>query len=64
MPKTKEKFEDYLKELADTLEKLENEEVTLEDSLKLYEEGLKISKKCEKILSDAKQKIIVLEPEN
>ncbi len=64
MAKSKEKFEDYLKELENILEKLENEEITLEDSLKLYEEGLKLGKRCEKILNDAKQKITVLDPEN
>jgi len=62
--KSKEKFEDYLKELENILEKLENEEVALEDALKFYEEGIKLSKKCEKILNDAKQKITVLDPEN
>lgn len=64
MPKSKEHFEDYLKKLEETVAKLEGEEVTLEESLKLYEEGLKMSKKCEKILDEAKQKIIVVEPEN
>lgn len=64
MAKSKEKFEDYLKELENILEKLENEEVALEDALKFYEEGIKLSKKCEKILNDAKQKITVLDPED
>ncbi len=64
MAKSNEKFEDYLKELENILEKLENEEVALEDALKFYEEGIKLSKKCEKILNDAKQKITVLDPEN
>lgn len=64
MAKSKEKFEDCLKELENILEKLENEEVALEDALKFYEEGIKLSKKCEKILNDAKQKITVLDPEN
>lgn len=64
MAKSKENFEDYLKKLAETVEKLESGEVTLEQSIKLYEEGLKMGEKCEKILDEAKQKITVIEPEN
>lgn len=64
MPKSKEQFEDYLKKLEETVERLESEDVTLEESVKLFEEGLKISKNCEKMLDSAKQKITVLEPED
>lgn len=64
MPKSKEQFEDYLKKLEETVERLESEDVTLEESVKLFEEGLKMSKNCEKILGSAKQKITVLEPED
>lgn len=64
MPKSKEHFEDYLKKLEETVERLESEDVTLEESVKLFEEGLKISKNCEKMLDSAKQKMMVLEPED
>lgn len=57
----KKSFENYITELQKILEKLELGEENLETSLKLYEEGINISKQCKVILENAKQKVTVLE---
>lgn len=58
--KKKEKeilFEDYLKKLEKIVQQLEEGELTLDKSVKLYEEGMSISKICLEKLNKAKQKI-------
>lgn len=57
----KKSFENYVTELQKILEKLESGEESLETSLKLYEDGINISKQCKEILENAKQKVTVLE---
>jgi exodeoxyribonuclease VII small subunit len=59
--KTFEEKLDYSKTL---LEKLMNPEITLEESVKLYEEGLKNIKEAQKLIEDAKIKITVIEQAN
>ena len=56
--KTFEEKLDYSKEL---LEKLMNPDITLEESVNLYEEGLTNIKDAEKLIEDAKVKIKVIE---
>jgi len=55
-------FEDALRELEHVVEKLSREDVSLEDSVRLYEEGLKLSGICSDILEKATQKITELNP--
>ena len=43
-------FEEALNKLESIVEQLEDEEITLEDSVKLYEEGVRMSKFCTEIL--------------
>ena len=50
-------FEEALKKLESIVEQLEDEEITLEDSVKLYEEGIKMSKFCTEILEQAELRI-------
>ena len=50
-------FESALQKLEEINNALENNNCSLNDSIKLYEEGLKLSKYCEKILSKASLKI-------
>jgi exodeoxyribonuclease VII small subunit len=58
MKKTKEKsFEDLFKRLEDILELLESEKCTLDDTIRLYEEGLTLAKLCSEILNKAELKI-------
>lgn len=54
-------FEDALKELETVVEKLNREDVSLEDSVRLYEDGLKLSGICSDILEKATQKITEIE---
>ena len=50
-------FEQALKELEHIVDQLENKEITLEDSVKLYEEGTKLSAICSEILEHAELRI-------
>lgn len=54
------KFETLLNELQRTVTSLENGECGLEDTLKLYEKGVKLAADCNKILDNAEQKIRIL----
>lgn len=54
-------FEKAYEMLQDIATKLESSEVTLEESIKLFEEGMKLSKYCSDVLDKAKQKIEILE---
>ena len=44
--KNNENFEDKLKRLEEISDILENEEVSMNDSIKLFEEGVSLSKEC------------------
>lgn len=50
-------YEDSVKKLEKIVARLEEGNLSLEDSLKLYEEGTLLSEQCRKMLSDAKLKI-------
>lgn len=55
-----EKFEDALKKLEAIVRKLEDGDLPLEESLKYFEEGVKLSRFCAHKLDEAKRKIEVL----
>ena len=57
-------FENDLKKLQEILDDIESDELTLEESIEKYKEGVEISKKCQKALDEAKQIIKVLDDEN
>ena len=59
-----ETFEEKLEYSKALLEKLMKPDITLEESVKLYEEGLKSIKEAEKLIEDAKTKISVIEQSN
>ncbi len=50
-------FEKKLEQLSVVIEKMEQTDVGLEESLKLYEQGIKLTRECQKIITDAEQKI-------
>ena len=50
-------FETNLKKLEIIVDKLESGNIGLEDSVKLYEEGMKIKKICDKKLKDIEMQI-------
>lgn len=54
------KFEKSLGELEKIVETLEKGETTLDESIELFEKGMKISKACRENLDNVKQKIITL----
>ena len=54
------KFEDSLKKLESIVAQLEQGELTLEDSLKLFEEGVGLSTACKQELDAAEGKVEVL----
>jgi exodeoxyribonuclease VII small subunit len=53
-------FEASMKRLQEIVEDLENGELSLDQSLKLYEEGVRLSQSCMKRLTEAQQKIEML----
>ena len=55
------KFEEALEKLAEINEKLESDEISLEDSVKLFKAGLELSKLCQKKLDEAKLEIEKIE---
>ncbi len=59
-----ETFEEKLEHSKKLLEKLMNPEITLEESVKLYEEGLKNIKEAQTLIEEAKTKITVIEQAN
>ncbi|KUG26588.1 hypothetical protein ASZ90_003571 [hydrocarbon metagenome] len=62
MAKKKEtnSFEDSLRRLEEIAELLEAEDIGLDESIKLYEEGINLSKICYTKLKDAELKITQL----
>lgn len=62
-PKTVD-FEKSLKQLETLVNKLEKGELSLEESLKLFEQGVKLTRECRQALQSAEQKIAVLSKED
>ena len=54
------KFEDALSTLESIVEKLERGELSLEESLAAFEEGIRLSRICSKRLEEAEKKIEIL----
>lgn len=55
------KFEEILEKLRKVNEELEDETIPLERAMELYEEGVKLSKMADEILSKAETRIKQLE---
>lgn len=55
--KSEATFEDSFKRLEVILEQLESEDCALEDTIKLYEEGLNLTKVCYDKLNNAELRI-------
>lgn len=56
----KENFEESMKKLETIVTELENGNLNLDESVKKFEEGMKIAKQCNNILEDAEKKITIL----
>ncbi len=57
-------FEDNMEKLEKIVTDLEKGNLNLDDSVEKFEEGMKISKECNKILEEAEKKITILLEEN
>lgn len=53
-------FEEQIEKLEGIVTELEKGELNLDDSVSKFEEGIKISKECNKILEEAEKKITIL----
>lgn len=53
-------FEKSVKELEKIADSLEKQDITLDESIALFERGIALSKQCSEYLDNAKQKIILL----
>ncbi|MCK5663381.1 MAG: exodeoxyribonuclease VII small subunit [Thiotrichaceae bacterium] len=57
-------FEKSFSQLEGWLESLENSDLALEDALKKFEQGIKLTTSCQKALNKAEQKVQVLMKKN
>ncbi len=66
MPRKKKniKLEDSFHRLDEIINQLEDETLSLDDSLKLFEEGVHLSRQLEEILQNAELKVKTLLGEN
>lgn len=60
MAKTTKTFEESMSRLEEIVRTLESGSVTLDESLKLYEEGIALVRTCSLKLDDAEKKIKLL----
>jgi len=56
----KQNFETALKKLEEVVEKLESGEISLDQSLKLFEQGISLVRQCSKRLDEVESKVQVL----
>ena len=60
MAEKKLSFEENIEKLEEILSKLEDEKLSLDMSVKLYEEGMKLVSTCNRELEDVERKIKIL----
>ena len=53
-------FEESLEQMTKLVEKLESGELPLEESVAAFEQGVKLSRRCESLLDKAEQRLQVL----
>ena len=53
-------FENALENLAELVEAMEEGELSLEESLKAFEQGIKLTRECQVALENAEQKVQLL----
>lgn len=64
MTKNDQTFEMKMTRLESIVKSLDEEEVSLEKSLELYQEGIKLSQECDNILKNAELKVEELNKDN
>ena len=60
----KNSLETNLKELESIVSKMEQGDMTLEDSIKSYEKGMLLLKMCQDSLKEIEHKVLILSAEN
>lgn len=59
--KKKENLEEMFKDLEELIGKMENEEITLEQTFDLYNNGMELLKKCNLSIDEVEKKVRVLD---
>lgn len=62
LSESKVSFEDAYIELSSLVKKMESGELSLEESVSVYERGIKLKQYCESLLKEAELKISVINP--
>ncbi len=62
--KEKQDFEEMLDSLEEIVQSLEKDNLKLDESIKKFEDGMKIAKACNKEIEEAEKKIAILINEN
>ncbi|ATH60012.1 exodeoxyribonuclease VII small subunit [Staphylococcus nepalensis] len=57
MTNNTQSFEEMMKELENIVQKLDSENVSLEESLNLYQRGMTLSASCDETLKNAEKKV-------
>ena len=57
-------FEQALKNLEESVLKLKSEDISLEESIQVYEKCIMYHKRCSDILENAKQKVEIYQPQS
>ena len=57
-------FETAVAELEQLVQKMESGELSLEDSLQAFEQGVKLTRQCQQALSSAEQRVQLLLDQN
>lgn len=64
MARKKQDYESMINELENIVNEMENNELSLEQTIKYYEDGIKLSNKLYTILNEAEEKIKILQGNN
>ena len=57
----KENLEEMFQKLEEVIRKMEDSDVTLEQSFDLYNKGMKILKECNRTIDEVEKKVLVLD---
>lgn len=57
----RENLNDMFEELENVIRRLETEENSLENSFKLYSEGMELIRKCSKTIDEVEKKVLILD---
>ena len=63
-PQKKPDFERSLARLEEVVSKLESPQLSLDEAMKLFEEGVELSRECQKQLEEAEGKVEILLKQN